>query len=702
MDTVLTLDLDDNHIATLNINNMAGGLNILSFEVLEALEEIIETLHQQRDLALLIIKSSTPNCFIAGADINEIKMIDSEEEAYEKVRQGQHIFSKLEALPYPTLAVIDGACLGGGFELALACQFRLTTENPKTLIGLPEVNLGVLPGFGGTQRLKCLIGVQKALELILGSKLLKGPKALKLGLVDACVPQGYLDFKIAAMTQEILEHKGAMYLKKRHKKSLVERFIPQIIFHYGRQNVLKLTKGNYPAPLEVLDLFEATQKLSLSEGLELEARAFSRLAISDVSKYLIGLFFTSELLKKSHFKTSEMISIDKIGVIGGGVMGSGIVWLFSNMNRRVRALIRREQQIAKMIQHVHSIYKRIQKRKRLTQREVSQKIAHISYTTQLIGFNRFNLILEAIAENVPIKQEMYAAIEAQVSPEAIIATNTSSLSINLLSSQMKHPERFIGMHFFNPVNKMPLVEVIASEKSSQATINTVVKLAQDAGKIPVVVADCAGFLVNRILLTYMNESLRMFEEGGDVIYIDRIVSDFGMPMGPFTLADEVGLDVGYKVAKVLETAYGERAKVSTIFETISVKMKLLGKKDKKGFYIHTAQTKTLNPDVSALQGTLTDFDTKEIIERTMLVMINEAALCLKEGVVKSAAELDIAMIMGTGFPPFRGGLLHYADTLGIHNIVVTLNRLKGLYGDRFEPAPLLIEMDQSNQRFYEE
>ncbi len=694
-------NIDNNGIATLCLDMEDSYVNILSSEVLRSLDVKLQELKESKDIKLLQITSAKEGIFIAGADIAEIEDLRDEEEAYEKVREGQKILSNISALPFPTLAVIDGACLGGGLELALCCDYRLCTENSKTKIGLPEVNLGVLPGFGGTQRLKRLTGLSKALELILGGKILNGKKAEKLGVVDACVPQGYLEFKLKSFTELVLTSPKKI-LEKRKRGSLMDRFLPQIVFSYARKNVLAKTKNRYPAAIAVLDLFEKTQSKEVEEGLEFEARAFAKLAITDISKNLIGLFYASEALKKENGTKRKVnpMPVNMVNVIGAGVMGSGIVFQFSKIDKLVRMKLRRYEQAAQALKGIQKVYDAILKRNRLTLAEVNMKMGHITYTTAFDGFNNCDLALEAIVEDTQAKQELYEQLEEIMDDKAIIASNTSSLSISMLSEKMKHPERFVGMHFFNPVPRMPLVEIIPGKKTSSKTIATVVSLAKEAGKTPIVVGDCAGFLVNRILLPYINEAVRMFEEGADFEKIDKLIFDFGMPMGPFVLADEVGLDVGYKVAKVLEDAYGERMKVSSILDRVYQQMQLLGKKSGKGFYIHNGKKREVNAEVKGLVFSKRQFDEQEIIDRALLIMINEAAMCLQEGVVDNAQYLDMAMVMGTGFPPFRGGLLRYADSLGIQSVVITLEALAKNYGIRFEPAKLLTDMAKNKKTFY--
>jgi 3-hydroxyacyl-CoA dehydrogenase/enoyl-CoA hydratase/3-hydroxybutyryl-CoA epimerase len=701
MKPTLELKRYDDRTAEIAFDMPDSPVNLLSTPVLHELERVIDTLTEDDTIDVLLFTSRKQGIFIAGADISEIKELRSEEDAYHKVREGQHILTKISHLPFTTIAVIDGACLGGGFELALCCDYRICTDESTTKIGLPEVNLGVLPGFGGTQRLKRLAGLSKAIELILGAKLLNGKKAEKLGIVDACIPKGYLEFKQSAFIDEVRSEQGRKAIEsRRHKPTLIERYLENIIYHFAEKEVMKKSHGHYPAPLAVIKLYRDTEEVTLDEALEMEAREFSNLCVTDISKNLIGLFFATEALKKDYRSdTSIPLNIDMTTVVGGGVMGAGIVWLFSKMDLQVRLIVRRIEQAGMAFKSVFEAYEAIRKRRRLTKREIEMKMGCISYDTLYRGVAQSDLCLEAIVENAEAKQELYATLESQVSKDCIIATNTSSISITLLAEGLKQPERFIGMHFFNPVNRMPLVEIIPGEKTSEATIHTIVNLARKGGKTAVVVGDCAGFLVNRILLPYINEAVKLLEEGGDTACIDKVMLDFGMPMGPLTLADEVGLDVGFKVATVLEEAYGERMKKAGLFGTVYETMGLLGKKGTKGFYLHKGKQKEVNPDIAKLTGTQS-FSDAELLDRMVLMMVNEAALCLEEGIVSEARYLDVAMIMGTGFPPFRGGLMRYVDQRGIQNIVVTLKRLEHAYGERFKPAPLLVSMADKTETFY--
>ncbi len=697
--------MNDTGVGEILFDYEGHDVNLLSEEVLLELEAVLEKVTESSELKILLFKSAKKGIFIAGADIKEIKGLRNHSEALDKVRQGRRILSLIAMVKVPTLAVIDGACLGGGFELALACDFRLATENPKTKIGLPEVSLGVMPGFGGTVRLRDLIGLQKALELILASKQLNGKKAEYLGLVDACVPVGYLGFKEEQMIADILDEKQRqILLSKRHKLTFLERFTPSLILSMAKKEVLKKTKGHYPAPLKVIMHYRHIHNMNHYEALEAETKAFADLALTKESKHLIELFFTSEILKHDTGidTETETKEIRRAAIFGGGTMGSGILWLFSKMDIPVRLKVRRTEQVGEALKIVNKNYMEIKKRRRLTQREIDLKIDRISADTAFRGFEHSDIAVEAIVEDIDAKQALYATMEEQFTPETIIATNTSSLSITDLASKMKDPQRFVGMHFFNPVNRMPLVEVIRGEKTSDSTLATVIDLAKRAGKTPIVVGDCPGFLVNRLLIPYIVEAVHLFEEGESFEKIDKLLQEFGMPMGPFRLVDEVGLDVGYKVAKILEEGYGPRMKGAPVFEQIYQDLGLLGKKRGAGFYTYVKNVAEANENVLSIVDKKRSFSNDEIIDRTLLVMVNEASRALEEGIVKNAQYLDMAMVMGTGFPPFRGGLLAYADERGIKKIVVSLKNLANAYGERFVPSALLVDMAKNNTKFYKE
>ncbi|MCP5079546.1 MAG: fatty-acid oxidation protein subunit alpha, partial [Psychromonas sp.] len=658
--------------------------------------------------------------FIAGADINEIKDIRTVDEAYEKAGFGQRILHQIALLPFPSLAVINGACVGGGCELALACSYRIISDDKKAVIGLPEVSLGIIPGFGGCVRLPKLIGLQAALQLILTAKVIPAKKALRLKLVDAIYNHALSrDFIDNFIKQLIDDNRFKNTILKKRNKSLSQKLLEdnalgrQLIFKKASQNLLEKTKGHYPAPIKALQVIEAITDMNVEDALDAELHGFAEVAITDISKNLIQLFFTNEALKKESGvsdKHTQPSIIHNSAVLGAGVMGGGIAWLFSKNDKDVRLKDIEWDAVAKGYQTASQYYQQMKKFRKIKPNQIRYKMNHIAGCVNYNGFKQIDIVVEAVVENIKVKKSVLAEVEEQLPDHAILASNTSSLSITEMASDLKRPENMIGMHFFNPVNRMPLVEVIPGEKTSQQTIATTVKLAKQLGKTPIVVGNCAGFLVNRILIPMLNEAALILQEGGNVLHIDEAIEQFGLPMGPFVLADEVGIDIGFHVATILEDAYGERMKVAGIFNHIFHEEKLLGKKAGAGFYKHQKKSPIrYNKNIDAILTfyrsdnhiTTTSFNHEQIVDRCILVMVNEAVRCLQEEIIEKPAYLDMAMLMGTGFPAFRGGLLKYADDRGLQNICDKLTELSKLYGERFEPAALLIEKANNQQLFYE-
>jgi 3-hydroxyacyl-CoA dehydrogenase/enoyl-CoA hydratase/3-hydroxybutyryl-CoA epimerase len=689
---ILTFDLKDEKV------------NKLSSIVLKEFEDAIDILAKRSGLKLLVIKSRKQDIFIAGADIKEIESIKTEEEAIKLVSKGQEIVTKLTRMPFKSLAVIDGACMGGGTELALACTFRIASNNSKTKIALPEVNLGIFPGFGGTQTLPKLVYLPNALDLILSGRALDGKKAMKMGLVDDCYPREYEDRILKQWINKIVKGDTAdVFAKRASRKPFIEKipFGKSLIFKKAKESLVKKTKGHYPAPLSALKVIEKTYGTDLTSGLKVELKEFVKCVTSDVSKNLIGIFYTSEDLKKD--VPEVKISMPKnVFLLGAGVMGGGIAWLFSHFGFSVRMKDISLKGIEIGFKQIGEIYSDMVKKRRLKKTDLVQKYSNITTTTTNEGVERADLVLEAIIEDLKIKQDTLKQIEIQ-NKKAVIATNTSSLLLRDIGVGLARPENLVGMHFFNPVNKMPLVEVVKGKNTSVVAVATVVQLSRKLGKTPIVVGDSAGFVVNRLLLTFMNEALFCLEETGDIEKIDKVVTDFGMPMGPFLLADEVGIDVAYKVGKNLVDFYGERMKPSYLLGLLYNEKKLLGKKAGIGFYKHEGKQTSLNAELSSeIKSKSKGITLSEevILERCLYLMINEASRVLEEDMIANARQLDMAMILGTGFPPFRGGLLKYADKVGIKAVVKKLEEFSKKYGEKFTPSQYLVKLANENSNFY--
>jgi len=689
----MILEINQN-IATLTFDLENEKINKLSFEILKEFKEILNTIENDSSIKALVIDSAKKNIFIAGADIKEIEKLKDEKEVYEALMEVHEIFNKLENLTIPTIAYINGACMGGGLELALACKYRVLSTNEKTKLAFPEIKLGIFPGFAGTIRAPKLIGLVNALDLILTGKTVDTKKAYKLGLADMIFDDAQKEFMLDSFVKKAIY--GTIN-KKTNFKLLNYAPLNEIVFNKALKGLEAKVNKDFKAPYVALEVIKATINKELEDAIKIEAKEFAKLAVSKESKNMIKLFFLFEKLNKNYTKTQNPIS--NAIVLGNGVMGKGIIWLFSKYLKDVRIKIRDISQANEIIKDVSKIYDYLVKTRKMTKNEAELKLNKISYTENFTGFKNFDFIIEAIVEDENIKKQTYAQIESLTNESGIIATNTSSISIEKLASEVKNKENFLGVHFFNPVNLMPLVEVIPNANTSKETINKVFELLISCGKTPILVGDCAGFIVNRILLPYMNEAAFILEQGSKIEKIDNVIKDFGMPMGPFTLADTVGVDIGYKVATILNESYGSRMPIASIIEKM-YNAKLLGAKTKAGFYEYAGRDKYANSHVtSMLENNNKIIEDEEIVQRCIYIMINEASRCLEENIVTDAAIIDFAMITGTGFPPYKGGLLSYANEIGLKNILESLRKFEKEYGSRFTPSNLLIKLVEEYEDF---
>lgn len=715
MSNAFKLDINNVGIANIVFDLPGEKVNKISMPVMQELDELLDEITANKDVKALTISSNKPDIFIAGADLRSFEPIFKDpSKGKEIIAAGHRVLNKLSALPIPTIALINGACLGGGMELALACTYRLVSDNSKSVLGLPEVTLGIIPGWGGTQRMPRLIGLTESLPLILGGKPIKAHKAWKINLVDAIAPAEFFNIKSKAFVENILTKEGREQItKKRNRKGWKQWLLEKnplgraALFRMAEKDVIKKTKGHYPAPLVALKLIQESYLLPLQDGLNKEINAFSDNLTKDFihAPNLIHLFFVNEALKKEK-GVNDNITPSKInvaGVIGAGTMGSGIAWLFSNQDIPVRFKDVDWKAVGKGYSAANAIYSKLVKEKRIKSCEASLKFHRLSGTIDYSGFQHADLVIEAAVESLDLKHQILKELEKNISKDAIIGTNTSSLTIAEMSSALDHPERFVGMHFFNPPNRMPLVEIVAGEKSSPKAIATAVDICRKLGKTPIVVRDCPGFLVNRIFAAGANEIMLMFQEGTSFEKLEKMMLNFGMPMSPFVLADEVGNDVGYKVSKVFHEAYGERMVIPKLLE-LMYEHKLFGKKNGKGFYLYEGDIrKGRNPEVDKLKRSLKIEENptpdNDMNDRVMFLMINEAARCLQEKIIDNPAYLDMALIMGIGFPSFRGGLLRYADSVGIDRVVDRLKYFEQTYGPHFSPCEKLLEMQNKNAAF---
>lgn len=679
-------------------------VNILTSEYIQELGQLLDGYAKDSTITGMIFTSAKDRIFIAGANINEINGIKTKEDAFAKAEQGKAVLKKLENLKFPTVAAINGACLGGGLELALGCTARVASRSSAVKIGLPEVQLGILPGFGGSVRLPRLIGLTQAMPLILAGKIMSAEDAFKKGIVDKLSPEGNLRESALALLAESGKKKRSPKKKKLMQWFLEDTFPGRsLVFSKARKEIQSKTKGFYPAPFEVIDLLEKIYPCHSQEGT-LESQHFANLATTEVSKSLIALFFMSEKFKKKIWVEGEKISpelkIKKCGVVGAGVMGGGIAQLMSSRGFRVRIKDLNEQALAGALNEASRIYGGALKRRKMKQHEVDVKMGAIMPTLSNDGMKNCEIIVEAVVEDLNIKKKVFQELAELTSGETILASNTSSLPVTEMARDVKHPERVIGFHFFNPVERMPLVEIIRAEQTSNLTLARSVDFARKLGKTVIVTADRPGFLVNRLLLPYLNEAAYLLEQGMTIDAVDKAALDFGMPMGPIELVDQVGIDVGYKVAHILEESFGERMKVCPLLEKVKTSG-LLGKKGGKGFYTYQGKEKAVNPTVVAMISGSQAVSAVQAQKRMIYVMINEAARCLEENVIDGPETVDIGMIFGTGFPPFRAGLLRYADSVGCSAIVEDLKRFaEQTKSSRFEPAPYLLSLAQGQKGFY--
>jgi 3-hydroxyacyl-CoA dehydrogenase / enoyl-CoA hydratase / 3-hydroxybutyryl-CoA epimerase len=706
----LTLEIDGDGVAWLVFDRPDSRVNILTQDVMARLNELIGELDSAAragGVRAVIVRSGKEGAFIAGADVNAIASITDERQATEQARLGQSVFTRLERLDVPTIAAIDGHCLGGGTELVLACDYRLASDRPETKIGLPEVQLGILPAFGGTTRLPRLIGIQAALGMILTGKPVNARRAQRSGLIDERVPKDLLYMRAAEAARELA---GGKRRPKGPSRSLLARALEsnpagrRILFWQARKQVMKQTGGHYPAPLEVLRTVRRSHGLSLDDALDVEARAVGRLVVSDISKHLIHVFHLMEAAKKAPPSAAPPRKIEHVAVLGAGVMGGGIGQLLAHNDIRVRLKDVRAEGITQGLRHARELFDKQVARGRLDRREARQRMDHIAPTLDYTGFATVDLAIEAVVERMDVKQQVLREVEERVRPECILTSNTSSLSITTMQRALEHPARFCGMHFFNPVHRMPLVEVVRGADTSDETVATVFALSRRLGKVPVVVDDGPGFLVNRVLAPYLNEAGWLLADGASVEAVDKVLKAFGMPMGPFRLLDEVGLDVARHAGATMHEAFGERLEPAPALRMLE-SSGLLGRKGGVGFYAYEkGREKSVHDEIYGLAGAPAErgkIDASEIRDRCVLVMVNEAARILEDGIAASPGDVDLAMIMGTGFPPFRGGLLRYADSRGTAEVLAALRQLESRFGARFTPAPHLVSLAGTGSGFYD-
>ncbi|MAL83237.1 fatty acid oxidation complex subunit alpha FadJ [Idiomarina abyssalis] len=705
-DKAFTMEVRDDGVAVVTIDVPGESMNTLKDSFAEEVGSLMNRLESDDSVKGVVFISGKPGSFIAGADINMIDGCENAVDAESLARKGQAMFDRIEQLNVPVVAAINGACLGGGLELAMACHVRICTDNSKTALGLPEVKLGLLPGSGGTQRLPELVGVQQGLTMILTGKELRAKQAKKAGLVAEVVPQSIL---LDVAVEHALKRKPKSTkppLKGMSKVLEATRFGRDIIFKKAGEQAQKKAHGNYPAIDKIIQTVREGVERGREAGLDKEARSFGELAMTPESYQLRQIFFaTTEMKKETGADGVEPDSVKRVGVLGGGLMGGGIAYVTAakaGIPARIKDIS--EDGISNALHYSYERLNKKVKRRHMRRAELEKTMLMLSGSLDYSGFERTDVVIEAVFEDLNLKQKMVADVEEHAAESTIFATNTSSLPITQIAATAKRPEQVIGLHYFSPVDKMPLAEIITHSGTSDKTIATTVSLAKKQGKTPIVVKDGAGFYVNRILAPYMNEAARLLLAGEPIEHLDKTLVKFGFPVGPITLLDEVGIDVAAKVAPVLVKELGDRFEAPDAFDKL-IDDDRKGKKNQKGFYQYGKGVKGKPVDTSVYS--LLDIDPKqsksadEIIDICLLPMLNEAAYCLQEEIIRSPRDGDIGAIFGIGFPPFLGGPFRYMDSQGLETIVNKLEKLASERGERYTPAPLLKQMVENGWSFYQ-
>ncbi len=688
--TAITVKMIEDGIAELNFNLDGESVNKFNRVTLENLKAATDAIKGNSDVKGVLVTSGK-DCFIVGADITEFGEAFKlpEEEIVEWIVEGNQIFNAIEDLSVPTLTAINGIALGGGFEMCLSTDFRVMSSKAK--VGLPEVKLGLMPGFGGTVRLSRVIGADNAIEWICMGAENRADKALKMGAVDAVVAPEAVREQSIAMLQSAIAGELDFEARRAVKtgKGLLNSMESMMVFETAKGFVKGQTKGQYPAPIEAIKVMQKHHNLTREKAQAVEAKGFAKLAKTTESSALIGLFNNDQLLKK---KAKEYDAIakptNKAAVLGAGIMGGGIAYISALKGTPILMKDIAEAGIELGLNEANKLLSKRVERKKMKPLAMGETLNRIRPTLSYAEFGDVDVVVEAVVENPKVKGIVLAEVEGHVSENAIVASNTSTISIDLLAKSVKRPENFLGMHFFNPVHMMPLVEIIRGENTSEEAVATTVAYAKKMGKTPVVVNDCPGFLVNRVLFPYFGGFAGLMKDGADFRQIDKVMEKFGFPMGPAYLMDVVGIDTGKHANDVMAEGFPERMKadfksaMDVLFEN-----EYYGQKNKKGFYKYEEDKKGKPKkvfDESVLEllapvlGEAREFDAEEIIARCMIPMCNEVVRCLEEGIVDTAAEADMALVFGVGFPPFRGGALRYIDTVGLANFVEMADKYKDI------------------------
>ncbi len=698
------------------IGNPEGRVNTLSARMLTELEEVLDRAVSETAPRALVFLSANDDNFIAGADIRQFEQITDAARGSVMLDRAHSVFDRMNALPFPVIAAIHGPCLGGGYEFALACHFRIATDWPKTIIGLPEVRLGLFPGAGGTQRLPRLIGVQRALPLMLAGRTVDARRAKRLRMIDLavfpgnladtakrCIPYFLKKFPRPAPRSGIFSLDGLLRSVPAARKAY---------FGLVRRRVQKETAGNYPAPMRLIDCVEAGFSGSMENGSRAEAEALVPLVLSEESRAMRGLFFMQTALKKKDFGTPA--EVDLIGVLGSGFMGEGIAAVSAEGGYRVALEDVSPENITRALAGIWKYFDRKVRTRRHNPVERDRLTSLVSPAPDYGPLARAGLIIEAVFEDIDLKRRVLAEAEAAVPPDCIFASNTSAIPIARIAEASGRPGNVIGMHYFSPVTKMPLLEVVVPEGCSDRTVATAVAVGRRQGKTVITVKDGPGFYTTRVLMPFMFEAIKVIEEGAAVHIVDEAMRTFGFPVGPLRLMDEVGLEIAVHVAGELGEFFSERElHIPPVLDEM-LKAGYSGKKKGLGFYDYRPRLRDrmtiagfelprpVNVKVYKFFGPRKHrrIEPAEIRRRLACLMVNEAALCLQEGIIAGPEDGDIGAVFGLGFPPFLGGPFRYLDTIGSAGFVKEMEALAEKFGPRFEPAPILAHIAREDEKFY--
>jgi len=712
-------------IAIITIDLPGEPVNKFNRAVKDEFIALFDRLERDLNVRAAVLISGKSDSFIAGADIEEFLEIKTSEEAQRLSHEGQLLLDSIQEQRTPLIVAIHGACMGGALELSLAAHYRIATDHPKTVLALPEVQIGLIPGAGGTQRLPRLIGIRAALDIILTGKNIRAKKAFQIGLVDELVHPSILRKIAIQRANELAE---GTRKRERHKGGVTGFLLDEnpagrrVVLKKAREETMKKTRGNYPAPLAALDAVAAKYSGGPSHGYREESRLFGEMAMTRESRNLISIFFATTALRKDPGvevpegeSPPEIMPIEKLGILGAGFMGAGIASVALQQGTLVRMKDADHGRVAKGFAAVRDVVRERLTRRQITKVQYSDTMALLGGTIDYSGFGNVDLVIEAVFEDINVKHEVLREVEAEMKPSAIFASNTSTIPITTIAEVAQRPDRVLGMHFFSPVHRMPLLEVITTEQTDTDVTATAVAYGKKLGKTVIVVKDGPGFYVNRILTPYINEAGRLLDQGASIDAVDNALLDFGFPVGPITLIDEVGLDVGSKAGKIMHDAFGERFAPPSSMQAVGAAGRL-GRKARKGFYLYDDEGKKGDVDqsvysllapaarvtttTSGQSQTRAQISVAEIQRRTVLPMLNEAARCLDEGVIRSPRDGDIGAVFGFGFPPFRGGPFRYMDEIGVAEVVRQLEELNDRFPGRFEPAELLVTMARRGDWFH--